>query len=282
MTKTKLRFEMYSFFDYTGIALHLEKMAAKGWLIQSITPLGWKYQRIEPSKFVFSISYAPRMSAFSSYTTEKQNTFYDFCLYTGWKLIGCFNGMNIFYTDQHDPVPLETEPYIELGSIHKAAKCHFLPLYFMLLSISLLPLCLSCFLLPANTFSLFTLVSWGIVFLLSIAEIIHYSLWYLHAKKAVAYGNFLPPSNAYSIHLKILNIICIICCALVFAADYKTVYFPIFAILIAYNILQIKIREYVKKATRNMKSSSTLNFVIYIIINMLLLIAMFHMIFYIM
>ena len=32
MKDTKRRFEAFSFFDYTGIAMHLSKMAEKDWL----------------------------------------------------------------------------------------------------------------------------------------------------------------------------------------------------------------------------------------------------------
>ena len=37
MKPVKRRMEIVSFFDHTGISEHLEKMAAKGWLIEKIT-----------------------------------------------------------------------------------------------------------------------------------------------------------------------------------------------------------------------------------------------------
>ena len=41
MKDTKRRIETFSFFDHTGIARHLAKMAGKGWLLEKISNLGW-------------------------------------------------------------------------------------------------------------------------------------------------------------------------------------------------------------------------------------------------
>ena len=48
MKNTKRRIEPLSFFDHTGISGHLERMAAKGWMIEKIINTGWVYRRIEP------------------------------------------------------------------------------------------------------------------------------------------------------------------------------------------------------------------------------------------
>ena len=37
MKTTKRRMEFFSFYNHTGIATHLAKMAKKGWMIESIT-----------------------------------------------------------------------------------------------------------------------------------------------------------------------------------------------------------------------------------------------------
>ena len=43
MKNTKRRLEPLSFFNHTGISRHLEKMAAKGWMIEKIVKLKDKY-----------------------------------------------------------------------------------------------------------------------------------------------------------------------------------------------------------------------------------------------
>lgn len=49
MRNTKRRIEPLSFFDHTGISRHLEKMAAKGWMIEKIVNTGWVCFRIQLS-----------------------------------------------------------------------------------------------------------------------------------------------------------------------------------------------------------------------------------------
>lgn len=48
MNHKKRRIELYSFYDHTGIKKHLQEMARKGWMIERISNLGWKYRKIPP------------------------------------------------------------------------------------------------------------------------------------------------------------------------------------------------------------------------------------------
>lgn len=43
MKHTKHELMLYSFYDFTGLASHLEAMAAKGWLAEKIGVLGIRY-----------------------------------------------------------------------------------------------------------------------------------------------------------------------------------------------------------------------------------------------
>ena len=56
MRDTKRRIEAFSFYDHTGIEAHLEKMAAKGWLLERMTGVGWVYRRIEPGRVKFTVT----------------------------------------------------------------------------------------------------------------------------------------------------------------------------------------------------------------------------------
>ena len=57
MKETKRRMERLSFYDHTGIAAHLEKMAAKGWMLDKIGAYLWRYRRTEPKQLAFAVSY---------------------------------------------------------------------------------------------------------------------------------------------------------------------------------------------------------------------------------
>ena len=54
MKNKKRRMELISFYDSTKIKKHLEQMAEKGWLLESMSNFGWVYRRIEPKKLNIS------------------------------------------------------------------------------------------------------------------------------------------------------------------------------------------------------------------------------------
>ena len=109
MKNRKRRVELLSFYDHVGISRHLEKMAAKGWMLEKITNLGWVYRRIEPKQLHFTVSYYSQASEFDPEPTEDQKTFYDFCAHTGWQLACSSAQLQIFYNERENPTPIETD-----------------------------------------------------------------------------------------------------------------------------------------------------------------------------
>ena len=122
MTNTKRRFVQFNFYDRTGIQDYLEKQAQKGWLLEKITPLGWVFRSMEPKMLHFSVTYFPQASAFDPEPSENQKRFQDFCAYTGWVLAAANAQMQIFYNENENPIPIETDAKIEVETIHKAVK----------------------------------------------------------------------------------------------------------------------------------------------------------------
>ena len=120
MRKTKRRMETLSFYDRTGVERHLEQMAEKGWMIDRISNLGWVYRRIEPQKLQFSVTYYPKASDFDPGPSEDQQVYHAFSAHAGWKYVCSWVQMQIFCTNQPDPVPIETDPELELQTIHAA------------------------------------------------------------------------------------------------------------------------------------------------------------------
>lgn len=138
MKNRKHRVELLSFYDHVGISRHLEKMAAKGWMLEKITNLGWVYRRIEPKQLHFTVSYYSKASEFDPEPTEDQKTFYDFCAHTGWQLACSSAQLQIFYNERENPTPIETDAKLEVQAIHASAKKSFIPAYLALLVIALL------------------------------------------------------------------------------------------------------------------------------------------------
>ncbi|MBR3770399.1 MAG: DUF2812 domain-containing protein [Lachnospiraceae bacterium] len=198
MKNTKRRIEPLSFYDHNGISSHLEKMAAKGWMIEKIVNTGWVYKRIEPQEVHFAVSYYPKASEFDPEPSEEQKMFHDFCAHTGWQLACTSAQMQIFYNERENPVPIETEPELEVQSIHASAKKSFIPSYILLLVIAFLqgslwvgnlrgdPLDLL-----SNPTKLFTGFCWLVLAILCAVEIGCYLRWHAKAEIAAKHGEFL-------------------------------------------------------------------------------------------
>lgn len=188
--------------DYTGIAAHLAEMAKKGWLVEKLSNFGWTYRKIEPKKLTFYVSYFPKVSEFDPGPTEAQQTFYDFCRHTGWELAATSAQMQIFYNEQENPVPIETDPVVEVETIHQAAKKSFFPSHIVLLLLSVWYgfLFVSRLLgdligLLSSTSQLFSGFAFTMLFVICVVELTAYHIWYAKAKKAAADGKFI---KAYS------------------------------------------------------------------------------------
>lgn len=198
MKTTKRRFEFFTFYDHTGIARHLERMAQKGWLLQGIHGNLWSYRAISPAKLAFTVTYYPDASAFDPEPSEGELCFQDFCAHTGWQLAASAAQLQIFYNDRPDPIPIETDPDLEIETIRRyAGKTILLP-YSLLLFIGLIS---TFFLISrllgdpigllASSTNLFTGYAWCLELLLCVTELGGYFRWQHRAKKAAARGEFL-------------------------------------------------------------------------------------------
>lgn len=203
MKDKKKRVEITSFYDHTGIEKHLEKMAAKGWLLEKISNFFWTYRNIEPVTVKFAVTYFPKASDFDPKPSESQQTFVDYCAESGWKLAGLSAQMQIFYNEDPDPVPLETDPVLQVENIHKAMKRNFLPSNVVLLLCGLIQLVLAVGQMISNPmYTLFnnhtwvSIIPWSLVVILCSAEIITYLQWHKRAKATALEENILLPTRS--------------------------------------------------------------------------------------
>ena len=272
MKDTKRRFEVYSFYDYTGMALHLSKMAQRGWLVEKVSNFGWTYRRIDPKKLTFFISYFPKASEFDPEPTEEQKMFHDFCRHTGWVLAATSAQMQIFYNEQENPAPIETEPVLEVETIHRAAKKSFLPGFFGLLAISLLN---GSLLIPrllrdpievlSSSANLFAGFAYAMLFLQCMIELCGYFIWHSKAKKAAKRGEFTESFRSSGIHRVILAVVLVgfacwfLTLIMLGSAITRIIYISVMLYMIALIVLINAIKGYLKrkKAPKNFNRTIT-------------------------
>lgn len=195
MKVTKRRGEQFQFYDYTGIEAHLKRMAMRGWQLQKINNFYWEYRKIEPQRLSYTVTYFSEASEFNPHPTENQQTFYEYCKDGGWNLVTEWAQMQIFCTEQENPIPIETEEPVKLKAIHNAMKKNFLPSNILVLLLALFQIALQLLSimdfpvsqLSSNT-TVITVAIWGIFAILILTNLIGYVVWYHKSKKNVNMG----------------------------------------------------------------------------------------------
>lgn len=125
--KQTYRLESFTFYDTDSIAAHLSQMAEEGWALTSVGRYLWKYTAIEPEKRTYGITFFPDVSAFDTEPSEAQEDFIAYCEEAGWHYVTQWQQMQIFYTTEENPIPLETDETLRLETTHRAMRKNYLP-----------------------------------------------------------------------------------------------------------------------------------------------------------
>ena len=113
--------------------------------------------------------------------------------------------MQVFYNEKEAPIPLDTDPIMEVDTLHRACKKNFLPSYYLLLALGLL---MGGYFLAEIYFAPVTLLSnssqmlsgfaYLCVLVISLTELCTYFTWYRKAKKAAQDNVFVDtPSTKF-------------------------------------------------------------------------------------
>lgn len=198
MKDTKRKLMPFTFYDRSGIERLLEEEAAKGWMLEKTSAAGWIYRRIEPARIHFAVVYFPGATAFDPAPSDAQLRFQDFCEHTGWELISSNIQLQIYCNRNEDPIPIETDPVIELENIHASVKKTFLPTYVLDLFLGFMQLGLTFQRFSrdpvgtlANTAELLSVLFWILLIFSCAAQIFLYYRWHHKAKIAAQDGHFL-------------------------------------------------------------------------------------------
>lgn len=213
MKTTRREYIPFSFYDHTGMEKHLEKMARKGWMVEELSNTTWRYRKIEPKKLHFSVSFDTRASDFEPEPTEEQMIFQEFCQRSGWKLAAASGRMQIFYNEEENPLPIQTDPEMEVQMVGKLAL-RAVPLYAIFLVLGFLiggGWCASLVNTPIKALTtpggVLLGLSWLCLFVYSAADLIVYYTWRHRALAAAQRGEFLPTRGCHELLYVVLVVI---------------------------------------------------------------------------
>ena len=123
----KRELNLYAFYDHTGLERHLEKMAANGWMLEAVGTYALRYRRCEPKKLRFAVVYYPKTDSFCPDEPNHENlTFWDYCAGAGWQIVTQRDDTHIFYNEDLDAVPIETEAVVQVETMERAKKGYVL------------------------------------------------------------------------------------------------------------------------------------------------------------
>lgn len=204
MSDTKYRFPQFAFYDRTGIQDYLEKQAEKGWLLDEVGTFAWKFSRSYPRRLHYCVVYFPKADPYDPEPGEEERTFQEFCTHGGWTLAASSAQMQIFWSEAENPIPIETDPGMEVENIHKSMKKAMLPSYWMLLAAGILQI-ISQWIgfnadpleFMASNISLYMVVFWIVLLILDIGRITNYYRWRRRARKAAEEDGIFVKTRGY-------------------------------------------------------------------------------------
>lgn len=287
MKDTKRRMEVYPFYHHTGIEAHLEKIAEKGWMLERISNRGWHYRRIEPKKLHFCISYYPKASEFDPEPSEEQKTFMEFCAHTGWTLVCTTAQMQIFCNERENPVPIETDPVLEVENIHASMKKSFLKAQFFLMALGLVmsfffvgELFVNVIDVLARPTKLFTGVCWLLVILLSVTDVTAYFRWHKKAVVAAEQGIFLDTPSTLAVQWIALAVLggCGIFLLANLAGSGDTMMLFVFGGMGVYMFLLFLFADWIKRFGKKRKWSRGANMVVSVLLTMVASVIMMNVV----
>ncbi|NLM06919.1 MAG: DUF2812 domain-containing protein [Tissierellia bacterium] len=279
--KKKIRMGMFSFYDNSSFERRLEEMAAKGWMLENLYGYLQVYRKAEARKLKFSVQYFHKASKFTDPKEDEVFEYREIMEGAGWKHLLSSFAFQIFYTEEEEPVPIETEPEVEYRNIIQIFKntvlpqlllLLFLPIFSLSMNVELKYYPLSYF---SDNFNLIQFVFFMLVIFFASLELIFLVIWILTAKKTLRNGRSLPTLRALK-WLRTLTILIVVPLAIISIgfsgnAQAKTIFFSILLfIVLSYIFLQVwdnKVPEGEKKGQRTLLLTTfTLSYIVLLVV----------------
>ncbi len=122
-------------YDKTSMERYLRRQALRGWMLDN-TRKGWHFYRTEPQNLQFSVYYFPEARPYYPKLTLRQKEFLELSTHTGWYLVKHLPGMLVLCNKDPEPIPVETDPVLEVENIRKATVSRYNRVWWLLLGLA--------------------------------------------------------------------------------------------------------------------------------------------------
>ena len=111
--KRKYELNLYAPFQYEDLQDHFERMAARGWALESLGGCLFTYRKTaEAVPLRYALAFHPQVSWLEPLPTAGQENYASYCWLAGWELVGTwskFPQIQVYVTRRADSVPLQTD-----------------------------------------------------------------------------------------------------------------------------------------------------------------------------
>lgn len=188
------RIPLYELYEGPAITRWLERMAAKGWLLESIG-CWWRFAAIPPKKLRFAVCFCPESSVMDPEPRPEARQYEALCEAAGWKLAAQRAQMQIYYTDAPDAVPVETDEACRLQSIRRTLRKTWVLSNTILMAVCLLYgvlLAAAVRRSPVKVLSdgmfFYTALLLAVIALVLLAQMVTYGIWVARSVRLVRRG----------------------------------------------------------------------------------------------
>lgn len=213
-------------YDLKAVEEYLEEMAEKGYLFVKQRGIFYYFEKCEPKKVHFAVDIFEKASVFDTRPEAKTEEYIDYCEKCGWKFIYSNGKIQFFYSEEENPVPIQTDDAYKLKMINKNVLLTKGSLWLCWIYLILLQFLSAGFrkmngatmveqyIMFGTNLSL--LIAYGGMFLFIIVDVVRYLRFYRRNKKRIKNGESLQYIEKKQVE-KYHKITCVFLLCLLFA-----------------------------------------------------------------
>jgi hypothetical protein len=197
---TKITLFIFFPHECEAVEEYLEGMAARGWMLKSISGNIFRFKKIEPRRLKYSVDVLHKISEFDHKDTNVALEYRDYCIAAGWKYVCQRGKIQVFYSEEGaDTVPIHTEGNEKFKSILKASITSVIAQLIFMFSIMFniyIQLFEDIEAALSNSYTLVFIAVMVIFAIVTSMELIDFFFWlvknirYLKQNKNIRYSNF--------------------------------------------------------------------------------------------
>ena len=175
----------------------LEDLAARGWMLDGKEGNKFVFRKIEGKTLNFAVEIFDKASDYDTFPNEHNMEYIEFCEKAGWNFICAAGKIQIFYSEDLNLTPIETDDNMKFDVICKMSRTTLLIGSVLLPIMGFLNLVMSITInrnsVELSFMAFSTVVIWLLCILMAMTRTIRWVLWKKRCKKSVELGAGIIP-----------------------------------------------------------------------------------------